>query len=400
MKPIRISERGRTSPPSPIRKLVPLAVEARARGIEVFQLNIGQPDLPTPPEMWEALQSAGPILAYSPSEGLHELREAISAYYGSYDLSIDPNEILVTTGASEAILFALGAITDPGDEILIPEPLYANYVGFSHLLGTRVVPVPTRPEDGYHLPPPGAWEERLSSRTRAVLVCNPGNPTGTVYAPEELEQIVEMAQRWRLFIIADEVYREFCYDDLQHRSFMTFPEVHDRIVLIDSVSKRFSACGARIGSLATKNAEVRQAAMHYAQARLSPPSLGQIMATVAFGFAKEYFSELVAEYQSRRDAVIEELHKVDGVICETPTGAFYAMAKLPVRDADRFAAWMLREFDLDGKTTFVAPGNGFYATPGAGTQEVRLAFVLGAEHMREAVRVLAKGIEAYPERLR
>ena len=396
MKPVRISERGHRSPASPIRKLVPLAVAARARGAHVHQLNIGQPDLPTPEQMWGALSKPEKVLAYAPSDGLPELKDAMAAYYSACGLRIPAREILITTGASEAILFALGAITDPGDEILVPEPLYANYIGFAHVLGARVVPIPTNPEDGYRLPPRPVWEERLSAHTRAILVCNPGNPTGTVYEKDELDMLAALARDWGLFLIADEVYREFCYDGLQHRSLMTYSEIEDRLILIDSISKRFSACGARIGSMATKNDEVRDAALRFAQARLSPPTLGQLMAIQAFKFGPEYYRELVSEYEARRDAVIGELETIDGVLCKKPTGAFYAMAKLPVADAEHFASWMLTDFTYDNETTFVAPGNGFYASPGAGSQEVRIAFVLGAEHMRRAVRVLGEGLGAYP----
>lgn len=398
MKPVRISQRGHRAPASPIRKLVPLAVAARARGTRVHQLNIGQPDLPTPRKMWEALARADEVLAYAPSDGLPELKQAVSSYYTGHGLEISPAEILITTGASEAILFALGAITDPGDEILVPEPLYANYIGFAHVLGVRVVPVPTHPEDGYRLPPRPVWEDRLSAHTRAIMVCNPGNPTGTVYDKDELDMIVGLAHDWGLFVLADEVYREFCYDGLQHRSLMTYRDIEDRLILLDSISKRFSACGARIGALATKNDDVRGAALRFAQARLSPPTLGQLMAIEAFRFGSDYYGKLVGEYAARRDAVVDELQTIDGVLCKKPTGAFYAMAKLPVENAEDFASWMLTDFSHEGETTFVAPGNGFYASPGAGASEVRLAFVLGAEQMRRAVRVLGAGLAAYLRR--
>jgi aspartate aminotransferase len=397
MKPPAISERGATAPASPIRKLVPLSVAARDRGVNVHGVNIGQPDLPTPQAMWDAVTGCSEkVLAYSPSEGIPELREALSRYYAGHRIDLPPDRILVTTGASEAVQFAVAAIADPGDEILIPEPLYANYIGFAHLLGVRVVPIATTPEDGYHLPPRAHWETRIGPRTRALLLCNPGNPTGTVYRPEELEMILDLAGTHGLFVLADEVYREFCYDGLEHRSLLTYPEHRDRVILIDSISKRFSACGARIGCLASHNAEVRQAALRFAQARLSPPSLGQLMATAALRLPPFYYDELIGEYLRRRDAVMEELGTIDGVLCERPRGAFYAMARLPVADADAFAAWMLTTFEHEGETTFVAPGNGFYATPGGGAREVRIAFVLDAERMRRAVRVLGLGLAAYP----
>lgn len=401
MKPARISARGAGAPASPIRKLFPLAVGARSRGTKIYGLNIGQPDLPTPEAMWAAIREDAPtVLAYSPSEGIPELREAISGYYRSHGIDLGPDQIIVTTGGSEAISLSLGAVTDPGDEVLVPEPLYANYLGFAHLLGVRAVPIPTEAGTGYHLPPRAVWEERLTSRTRAILICNPGNPTGTVYRREELEMVLSLAADWGLFILADEVYREFCFDGATHHSLLALGGPTDRVILLDSVSKRFSACGARIGSLGTTNPDVYRACLHFAQARLSPPSLGQLMATRAYGLGPEYYTELVAEYQARRDAVMEALSGMEGVFCETPRGAFYAMITLPVDDADRFAGWMLSDFSHEGETTFVAPGNGFYATPGSGTREVRLAYVLDAQRMKRAVEVLGAGLAAYPGRLR
>lgn len=400
MKPARISARGAGAPASPIRKLFPLAVQARSRGTRIYGLNIGQPDLPTPDEMWAAIRENPPtVLAYSPSEGIPELRQAISAYYQNHGIGLTPDQLIVTTGGSEAISLALGAITDPGDEVLVPEPLYANYLGFAHLLGVRLIPIPTEAETGYHLPARAIWEERLTSRTRAILICNPGNPTGTVYRREELELVLSLAADWGLFVLADEVYREFCFDGATHHSLLTLGGPTDRVVLLDSISKRFSACGARIGSLGTTNPDVYRACLHFAQARLSPPSLGQIMATRAYGLGPSYYSELVGEYQNRRDAVMEALSEIDGVFCETPRGAFYAMITLPVKDADRFAGWMLSDFSHEGETTFVAPGNGFYATPGAGAREVRLAYVLDSQRMKRAIEVLGAGLAAYPERL-
>lgn len=400
MKPVRVSNRGATSPASPIRKLVPAAVAARERGVQVHMLNIGQPDVPTPPPMWDAVLRKPPtVLAYSPSDGFPEMRAAISRYFSRLEISLRPDEIVVTTGASEALVFALAAVADPGDEVLVPEPLYANYLGFASLLGIRIVPIPTRPEDGYHLPPRTVWEERLTGRTRAALVCNPGNPTGTVYRPHEIEMVLGLARDWGLFVIADEVYREFCFDGERHRSFLNYPETANRVVMIDSISKRFSACGARIGAVATTNREVYQACVHFAQARLSPPTLGQLMAIDAFAFDDDYYAGLADEYVRRRDAVLEELAKMPGVLCEKPRGAFYAMVKLPVDDAETFASWMLTDFVYEGETTFVAPGAGFYATPGAGRQEVRVAYVFAPAVMRRAMEVLGHGLAAYPGRI-
>lgn len=401
MRPIRLSARGLSSPPSPIRKLVPLADQARSRGLKVWGLNIGQPDIPTPPVMWEAgLKDHPKVLAYSPSTGIPELRQALSRYYAGHHVDLGADDLIVTVGGSEAILFTLATLCDPGDEVLIPEPLYANYLGFGNMVGVRVVPIPTVPENGYHLPPREVWEDRLSARTRAILFCNPGNPTGTVYREEEVEAILGMARDWGLFLVADEVYREFCYDGLIHRSIMTYKEDADRIVLVDSISKRFSACGARIGCMGSKNRAVIAAATHYAQARLSPPSIGQWMARAALELPASYYQSLVGEFQKRRDVVMEELQKMPGVLCHTPHGAFYAMAKLPVADAEDFAIWMLNEFQHQGETTLVAPGNGFYASAGAGRQEARIAYVFEEESLRAALRVLAEGLKAYPGRLR
>ena len=400
MRPIRLSMRGLSSPPSPIRKLVPLADQARARGVKVWGLNIGQPDIPTPTRMWEAaLRDHPKVLSYAPSTGFPALREALSRYYAGHEVQLAPDELIVTVGGSEAILFALSTIADPGEEVLIPEPLYANYIGFSNMLGLRVVPVPTVPENGYHLPPREIWEERLTGRTRAILLCNPGNPTGTVYREEEVEMILRMAEEWGLFVVADEVYREFCYDGRAHRSLLTYQEHAERVVLVDSISKRFSACGARIGCLGSRNREVIAAATHYAQARLSPPSIGQWMAQAALSLPESYYDSLVAEFQKRRDVVMEEFGNMPGVFCHTPRGAFYAMAKLPVDDAEHFAIWMLNQFQHQGETCLVAPGNGFYATPGAGMQEARVAYVYEEAALRPALRVLAAGLRQYPGRI-
>ncbi len=401
MRPIRLSSRALTSPPSPIRKLVPLADQARARGVQVWGLNIGQPDIPTPKEMWDAaLRDHPAVLSYAPSTGFLELRQAITGYYTRHGVSLGPDDLIVTTGGSEAILFAFASTMDPGDEVLIPEPLYANYLGFANLLGVRVVPIPTQPEDGYRLPPREIWEERVTGRTRAILFCNPGNPTGTIYDEDEIEMILGMARDWGLFIVADEVYREFCYDGLTHRSILTHDNAADRIILVDSISKRFSACGARIGCLGSKNREVIASSTHYAQARLSPPSIGQWMATAAYALPESHYTGIKTEFQRRRDVVMEELGRMPGVLCQAPRGAFYAMAKLPVEDADHFAAWMLTTFQHQGETVLVAPGSGFYATPNAGTQEARIAYVFEEKPLRQALRVLAEGLLAYPRRIK
>jgi len=400
MRPIRLSARGLSSPASPIRKLVPLADQARARGVKVWGLNIGQPDIATPERMWEAAIKERPkVLAYSPSTGIAELRRALSAYYARHQVELSPDEIIVTSGGSEAILFAFASLADPGDEVLIPEPLYANYLGFGSMLGLRVVPIPTQASEGYHLPPREVWEERLTSKTRAILFCNPGNPTGTVYNESEIEMVLEMARDWGLWIVADEVYREFCYDGRKHRSILTWTQESSRVILVDSISKRFSACGARIGCLGSRNPELITVATRFAQARLSPPSVGQIMANAALALPESYYEQVTAEFQRRRDIVMEELTRMPGVRCKTPRGAFYAMPTLPVDDVDRFAVWMLNEFQQDGETVLIAPGSGFYATPGSGKQEGRIAYVFEEAALRQALGVLAAGLQRYPGRV-
>jgi aspartate aminotransferase len=400
MRPTRVSARGLSAPPSPIRKLVPLADQASSRGVKVWGLNIGQPDIPTPKLMWDAVLKDHPkVLAYAPSTGFLELRQALSGYYARHHVDLGPEDLVVTTGGSEAILFSFAAVTDPGDEVLIPEPLYANYLGFGAMVGVKVVPIPTAPEDGYHLPPREVWEKRLGPRTRAILFCNPGNPTGTVYREEEVAGVLEMARDWGLFVIADEVYREFCYDGRPHRSILTYQEEAERLILVDSISKRFSACGARIGCLGSKNRDVISVVTHLAQARLSPPSVGQWMATAALGLPPDYYDGITREFQRRRDIVMEEFAGMPGVFCHVPRGAFYAMAKLPVENAEHFAVWMLEQFQYGGETALIAPGNGFYATPGAGQREARIAYVFEEEPLRRALRVLAEGLKAYPRRV-
>jgi aspartate aminotransferase len=355
---MELSERSREAPASPIRKLVPYADAAKARGVHVFHLNIGQPDIPTPQVMWDAIATAGiEVLSYSPSGGIAEFREALIGYYGRHGLKVAPEELLVTTAGSEAILFAMAVVCDPGDEVVIAEPFYANYNGYAAM-----------------------------------------HPTGRVSTRDEVETLVTLAREHDLMLIADEVYREFCYADEKPISILSFPEIADRAVMVDSLSKRFSACGARIGCLVSRNREVVAAALKFAQARLSPPTLGQVMGTAALALPPSYFDEVLVEYRLRRDAVVDELRKIPGVVCQTPQGAFYVMAKLPVPDAEDFVRWLLEEFQVNGETTMMAPGNGFYATPGAGASEVRIAYVLKEEHLRRAMRVVAEGLEAYAKR--
>ena len=391
------SNRGKQAPASPIRKLVPYADAARARGIEVFHLNIGQPDIETPKVMREALSTyASEVIAYGPSGGDAPFRAFLTDYYAELGVSLEPSDLLVTTGGSEAVLFAFAACLDEGDEILVPDPMYANYMGYGTMLGNRVRPLPTRVEEGYHLPED--LDQYVSPRTKAILLCNPANPTGAVYSEDEVARIIALACTHDLFVIADEVYREFVYDGPTARSVLTYPELAGRAVVVDSLSKRFSLCGARIGCLVSQNSEVMAAAMKFAQARLSPPALAQVVATEARQLEPAYFDAVKAEYRRRRDVVYESLQSIEGVIAHRPEGAFYQMARLPVDDSEAFVRFMLEDFSLDGKTTMVAPGGGFYAAEGRGLDEVRIAYVLNKEDLAEAMQILAAGITAYNAR--
>ncbi|MGB0591984.1 MAG: pyridoxal phosphate-dependent aminotransferase [Myxococcota bacterium] len=391
------SLRGENAPSSPIRKLVPFADGARARGIEVFHLNIGQPDIETPAVMREALRSYGAeVIAYGPSGGDAPFREFLTSYYAGLGVDLAPSDLLVTTGGSEAVLFAFAACLDHGDEILVPDPMYANYMGYGTMLGNAVRPIPTRVEDGYHLP--DALEDCITPRTKAILLCNPANPTGAVYSEDEVARIIAFACRHDLFVIADEVYREFVYDGPTARSVLTYPELGDRAVVVDSLSKRFSLCGARIGCLVSKHKGVMASAMKFAQARLSPPALAQIVATEARALPPGYFDAVKDEYRRRRDVVYESLQAIKGVVAHRPEGAFYQMARLPVDDSEAFVRFMLEDFSLDGQTTMVAPGGGFYTAEGRGTDEVRIAYVLNEADLTRSMQILAAGIEAYNAR--
>ena len=394
---VSASNRGQSAPSSPIRKLVPYADRARARGIEVFHLNIGQPDIETPEVMREALKHYAPeVIAYGPSGGDAPFRAFLTDYYAKLGVSLSPSDLLVTTGGSEAVLFAFAACLDAGDEILVPDPMYANYMGYATMLGNNVRPLPTRVEEGYHLPE--ALAEHITPATKAVLLCNPANPTGAVYSPEEVERIIALACEHDLFVIADEVYREFVYDGPTARSVLTYPELEERAVVVDSLSKRFSLCGARIGCLVSKNAQVMAAAMKFAQARLSPPALAQVVATEARALPASYFDAVKAEYRRRRDVVYESLQSIEGVVAHRPEGAFYQMARLPVDDSEAFVRFMLEDFSLDGQTTMVAPGGGFYAKAGRGNDEVRIAYVLNEADLARAMHILAEGLKAYNAR--
>ena len=389
-----VSQRGHLAPASPIRKLVPHADAAKARGVRVYHLNIGQPDIETPEVMRRGLaEYHDTVIAYGPSGGDAPFRAMLRDYYARLDVPLAEADLLVTTGGSEAVLFALAACLDVGDEVLTPDPMYANYIGFSVMLGSRVVPIPTSVESGYHLP--DDLERYVGPRTRAVLLCNPSNPTGVVYSEAEVRRVADLCVKRGLFLIADEVYREFVYDGPVPRSVLTYPDLAECAVVVDSLSKRYSLCGARIGCLVSRNREVMAAAMKFAQARLSPPSLAQVVGARAALLDPNYFDGVKAEYRRRRDVVYESLAAMPGVVVHRPEGAFYQMARLPVADAEAFVVFMLDEFSLDGETTMVAPGGGFYATPGAGTDEVRIAYVLNERDLARSMKILRAGLEAY-----
>ena len=387
-------------PDSPIRKLAPFANAAKARGTHVIHLNIGQPDIATPQVALDAIRSMDrQVLEYSPSEGFAGYRERLAGYYAGVGVDVSPDQILVTTGGSEALVFAFMSCLDPGDEVIIPEPFYANYNGFAALAGIKIVPVTARIEDGFALPPMADFERAISPRTKAILICNPGNPTGTKYPDDALTALAHLVQTHDLFLFADEVYREFTYDGANARSVLTVPGLEQNAIVIDSVSKRYSMCGARIGALVTRNAEVRKAAMKFAMARLSPPTLAQIAADAALDTPESYFNEVRVSYRERRDALVDGLAEIKGVKCPTPGGAFYAVAQLPIDDADAFCQWMLESFEHEGATVMMAPNTGFYATPGLGKQEVRLAYVLEREEIERAVACVRAGLAAYPGRV-
>jgi aspartate aminotransferase len=382
---------------SPIRKLAPLAQAARERGVHIYHLNIGQPDLPTPPEFLQAIaQFREPVLAYGPSDGLPALREAICQYFSRYGITLAPSQVLITNGGSEAILFAFNVVADEGDEIIVPEPFYTNYNGYAQMANLRLVPVRTHAEDGFHLPPQEVLEKAVSPRTRALLLCSPNNPTGTVLSREELERAADFCLRHDLFLIADEVYKEFTYDGRVHTSVLEIPELASRAIVVDSISKRFSACGARVGAIISKNPQVMAACLKLGQARLCPPTLEQIGAVAAYQLGEEYFAAVRQEYQKRRDVLLAKLTAAEGIVLRKPRGAFYMIVKMAgVADADDFAAWLLTHFQLDGETVMVAPASGFYASPGAGSDEVRIAYVLEAPKLARAADVFLQGLARY-----
>ncbi|MBI1315937.1 aminotransferase class I/II-fold pyridoxal phosphate-dependent enzyme [bacterium] len=395
----QLSHRGHRLPESPIRKLVPYAEAAVARGIEVIKLNIGQPDIQSPKPSIEAVRRFDePLVEYTHSAGLAELRKGFRDYYLGLRIELKEHELMVTSGGSEAIQFAFGAIADPGDEVIVPEPLYANYISFAIQAGLEVVPVTSHLSNGFALPSIETIEALVGPKTRAIVVCNPGNPTGSLYSRQELEQLRDLALRKDLFILADEVYREFVYDGARHTSILDIEGLDQHAIVVDSVSKRYSLCGVRIGMLVSRNAAVMQAALKFAQARLSPPSLGQIASLGALEADADYFTQVLNEYRHRRDILVDGLLSIPGIRCPRPKGAFYAVAELPVPDAEDFARWMLSEFEYDGATVMFAPNQGFYSTPGLGKSEIRLAYVLEGPKLKQAVEVLRHGLQSYAQR--
>jgi len=393
-----VSERGRRMPASPIRKLMPLADEARRRGVRVYYLNIGQPDLETPPAMRAKLAEAPSTYAYTPSAGTAECLASLRDYYRRIGIVLEADQIVTTTGGSEAILFALTACAGPGDEALLVEPFYTNYAAFATMAGVRLVPLRARGEDGFHLPPIDQWRAALTPRTKAVLLCNPNNPTGTVYRREELEAVAAFCRENGLFLIADEVYRELVYDGRGTTSVLSLPGCEDTAVLVDSLSKRYSACGIRLGCLVTRNPAVSGAVLRMAQGRLSPPGLAQLVALGASELPPDYAQGIVTEYQARRDVLFEGLSRIPGLFLRKPEGAFYFVARLPVEDGEDFASWLLADYSFEGATVMVAPAQGFYATPGLGRDEVRIAYVLKREDLEASVRILAHAIPDYQAR--
>ncbi|MGB4205274.1 MAG: pyridoxal phosphate-dependent aminotransferase [Bacteroidales bacterium] len=395
----QISAKGRMMPESPIRKLVPYADAAKSRGIKVYHLNIGQPDIETPKVALDAIKNFNlKVIEYSHSAGILSYRKKLTEYYKKVGINITPDEIIVGSGASEALLFTLQTCLDPGEEVIIPEPFYANYNGFAINSGVVVKPISSSIETGFALPPISEFEKAITPKTKAILICNPNNPTGYLYNIEELKVLRDIVIKHDLYLIVDEVYREFCYDGEQHTSIMHLDGLDQHVILIDSVSKRYSACGIRVGCMISKNKEVMRTAMKFAQARLSPPTLGQVAAEAAIDTPDEYFKDVLDEYHARRDIVVESINNMPGAFCPKPRGAFYATARLPIDDADKFCQWLLEEFETDKKTVMLAPATGFYSTPGAGLDEVRISYVLKVEDLKAAMHCLAEALKVYPGR--
>lgn len=395
-----ISQRGVNMPASPIRKLVPLANKAKAKGLKVYHLNIGQPDLPTPEVALEAMRAVDrKVLEYSPSEGILSFREKLVKYYAKFNINVDVDDIIITTGGSEAVFFSFMACLDPGDELIVPEPAYANYMAFAISSGAVIKTIPSSIEEGFALPSVERFEELITPRTKAILICNPNNPTGYLYTQKEMNQLRDIVKKYDLFLFSDEVYREFCYTGAPYISAFHLEGIENNVVLVDSVSKRYSECGIRIGALITKNSQVKENVMKWCQARLSPPLIGQIIAEASLDTSEEYMLNVYNEYVERRKFLIDGLNRIPGCYSPIPMGAFYTVAKLPVDDADKFCAWCLSDFEHEGQTLMMAPASGFYTTPGLGKNEVRIAYVLKKEELAKALEVLAEALKAYPGRV-
>ena len=393
-----ISNKGRSLPSSPIRKLVPFAEEAEKAGKRIYYLNIGQPDIKTPKIALQAVKDIEiDVLAYSRTEGSDVYRQKLADYYGKQNIQVALDDIIITTGASEAFLFTFGSIMDVGDEVIIPEPFYANYHGFSSASGVKVVPINSKIDDNFALPPIEDFEKLVTPKTKAILICNPGNPTGYLYSKEEIQKLAAIVKKHDLFLIADEVYREFIYDGLEHYSIMQESGIDEHLIMIDSVSKRYSMCGARIGCMVSKNKSVMQTALKYAQARLSPPTLAQIASEAALDTPQSYFDDVIKEYAARRNTLISELQNIDGVKVAKPKGAFYCIVELPVKNSDHFAKWLLEDFHVDNETIMIAPGAGFYSSPELGLNQIRLAYVLDKEHLVKAVHILKEALKVYKD---
>jgi aspartate aminotransferase len=393
---MHISKRGQEIQASPIRKLKPYADQAQERGIHVYFINIGQPDIPTPRPVLDAFHNYDEkVLSYGPAQGFLELRQAIADYFAIHNISLDPEDVIITTGGSEAIHFSFSVVADPGDQIIIPEPFYTNYNGYASFANVSIVPLTLDVEDGFRLLSAEEIEAKITSRTKAILLCSPNNPTGTVYTPEELERVVSIVKKHDLFLIGDEVYKEFVYDGGIHKSVLEYEDIKDRVIVVDSISKRFSCCGARIGTVITRNRELYQSLLRFAQARLCPPSVEQKAAHAAYRMGKDYFQSVREEYERRRDVLYEGLKDISGIVIHKPQGAFYIIVRLPIKDAEHFVEWMLTDFHLDNETVMVAPAQGFYRSTGKGKDEVRIAYVLNEQDMRRAIEVFKAGLEKY-----
>ena len=400
LKMPEISQRGKSMPASPIRKLVPYADEAKRKGINVFHLNIGQPDIKTPEIAWESLKNnAMDVLAYSHTAGNESYRKKLVQYYKNVGINVQLDQLMVTTGGSEALYFSLFATMDPGDELIISEPFYANYNGFSNAGNIKVKALRSSIENNFALPSIAEFEEMINPKTKAIIICNPNNPTGYLYTEEELHQLKEIVLKHNLYLIADEVYREFVYDDKKHLSILNIPGLEDHAIVIDSISKRYSACGARIGSVVSRNQSVIDTCIKFAQARLSPPSLAQVVAEALVDVDEQYFNEVIQNYEERRNVLLEGLRAFPGVVCPEVSGAFYAMVQFPIDDANKFCKWLLCDFNYNNQTVMLAPGSGFYASEGLGLQEVRIAYVLNTEDLKTCLDILKKALENYPGRI-